>query len=89
MHHAKKTYRTASRRQRRQIQGRNVIPSLSMKHLREKTSWEADEERNTPELGHGSRESGGPVDEGEGFRTGLRSSEIPPHAPRFLVDTDD
>ena len=48
MHHAKKIYTSTPKKQRRQIEGRNVIPSLGMKTLLDKKADDADRTRLFP-----------------------------------------
>ena len=66
MHHGKKIYKTAPKKQHRQIIGRNVIPSLKMKTLHEKKAYDAEHLREVGTLIHeaDSGGGGGPVEKG-------------------------
>ncbi len=63
MHHARKIYKTAPKKQHRQMMC-PTIPNVGMKKLRDKKGYDAGHQRHMPELRHEHEQgiSGGPAE---------------------------
>jgi hypothetical protein len=90
MHHARRLYKSASKKQHRQMMC-PTIPNVREKKLREKKSYDADHPRHFPDLQHQHEQQapGGPVsNEGMGLRQAMRVAQEIHHGPQGLCSSD-